>query len=180
MKKSGFTLIELLVVVLIIAILAAVALPQYTKAVEKARAAEAFVNAKAIAGALDRYILANDDMPNRFAELDISLPHAASIVQAANTEVLSSPKFAYSIDKNNSNICVRRVDNATASTWVTGTKYAVCIWVGQDSRTTSSVLSPGSLVCASDKPAYYDFCRSLGGTDANSVDVGGFKHFKLN
>ena len=71
---KGFTLIELLVVVLIIGILSAVALPQYTRAVQKARMAEGFIGLKAIVQASDAYYLANGTRPLDFTELDISFP----------------------------------------------------------------------------------------------------------
>ena len=56
-KEKGFTLIELLVVVLIIGILAAIALPQYHKAVEKARAVEALMTINSLQKAVDTFNL---------------------------------------------------------------------------------------------------------------------------
>lgn len=53
--RKGFTLIELLATVIIIAILSSVALPQYTRAVNKARLAEAITNLGSLQKAVDMY-----------------------------------------------------------------------------------------------------------------------------
>ncbi len=73
-NKQAFTLIELLVVVLIIGILAAVAMPQYTKAVEKSRGAQALTLVNSMAQALQTYYMANGSYPTSFEELDIDVP----------------------------------------------------------------------------------------------------------
>ena len=72
--QKAFTLMELLVVVLIIGILAAIAVPQYEKAVEKSRAASVLALLKAVGEAQQRYHMANGTWAKQFAELDVEVP----------------------------------------------------------------------------------------------------------
>ena len=70
---GGFTLIELLVVVLIVGILAAIALPQYQRAVERSRATEAMTNLRALVNAEKIYKMANGEPTKDLTLLDIQL-----------------------------------------------------------------------------------------------------------
>jgi len=72
--RGGFTLIELLVVVLIIGILAAIALPQYQRAVDKSRYATLMDIARTIADANERYYMVHDRYSTNLNELDIEIP----------------------------------------------------------------------------------------------------------
>ena len=93
-NTKGFTLIELLVVVLIIGILAAIALPQYTRAVEKSRSSEAMLNLKAITDAANRYYLLN----GKYDDLDITASGNLDIEPVTESNNFTFAKGACSAD----------------------------------------------------------------------------------
>lgn len=91
--KSGFTLIELLVVVLIIGILAAIAMPQYELAVEKARTNAILPILKSIDSAEKIYFLNNGKYTASFNDLEISMPSGGVITKSGITESIVYPKL---------------------------------------------------------------------------------------
>lgn len=151
-NKKGFTLIELLVVVLIIGILSAVALPQYEKAVEKSRMAEAFVMLNAIAKGMNLYELQHDTPVSptltTFYSLEDAL--AAAGMECPNGSC-NTKNFTYATLNGNLESIECGTNAASASR--IGKDYTLCYHLNSSGFTKSCVYS-GS--------AAQKICQSLG------------------
>ncbi len=90
-NTKAFTLIELLVVVLIIGILAAVAVPQYQKAVYKSRTMEAITLLQALTSAREVYYLSNGTYATDISQLDVDIPSGIIF----NDQQEDSDKYKY-------------------------------------------------------------------------------------
>ena len=97
--KKGFTLIELLVVVLIIGILSAVALPQYEKAVHKARMSEIAARIPAFERAITLQYLTEGSFNTPLEDFD---PDVFAGLEKKDGYFLSPTAF-YEVDSDNSN-----------------------------------------------------------------------------
>ena len=94
-NNNGFTLIELLIVVLIIGILAAIAVPQYQKAVAKSRAVQLITNAHTIRQALRLYYLTTGEKMSQMSQLDIWDSITPAAPNRYETATLNGTTFTY-------------------------------------------------------------------------------------
>ncbi|WP_424244774.1 prepilin-type N-terminal cleavage/methylation domain-containing protein [Elusimicrobium posterum] len=152
--KKGFTLIELLVVVLIIGILASIALPQYTKAVEKSRSAEAMIMLKNITDAAQRYYLANGtyahpSAPIRFEDLDLDFPNIRNLSSSV------SKYFVYQIFDGTSTYVEVRAVRSNDGTTAADSQYVAI---------TYKATSDGDLTRKCEDKSSGKICKSLGAT----------------
>ena len=176
-NKQAFTLIELLVVVLIIGILAAVALPQYTLAVNKARFANLRSMTQPYIKAAEAYRLANGRWPSSFDELSVATPEGMTL------KTVTSPTQGQCAYNNDIYCCIFKGDATWSSSVNCGKKDYSFVYGYVDSSDIHS-----RCYAAKDNTQANKLCKSISGeTYYNTANIrtpdgqkGSFRYYKMN
>ena len=157
----GFTLIELLVVVLIIGILAAVALPQYQKAVQKTRASEGITLIRSVADAEKIYYLANNQYTTDFNDLDLSF----NIHPESNAVAIANQTHLHLWLAQSHKLIYAQAQNRTYANWyIYYNLQTDQLWCGAWETDTNGI----------------NFCRTLGkGDGVECADVADIKCYQI-
>ncbi len=152
-NKRGFTLIELLTVVMILAILTAIALPQYRRAIQRAEAADALINLKTMFDAAKRYRSYHSAWPTTLKGLDVEF------LDATDNGEVGDFKYALGSGTNGNYASACRIrENVATNTYCLYAYYSL-----GGKRDT--------FTCKSNNERYNALCDSMGKTTASDGGI---------
>ncbi len=151
MNRHGFTLIEVLTVVIIIGVLVSVALPMYTRAVERSRATEAMASIKALNDGIYAYYADKDVCPNSFKKLIVSLPGASE-----NGSSVTSKYFVFTMPTTTPSVPGTSCHGVLATR--RGNSYSYTLWNPYVSQGGKAL----ALQCDASGDKNIAICESLG------------------
>ena len=176
--KKAFTLIELLVVVLIIGILAAIALPQYQKAVERSQSAQAITMLRSVYQAAEEYYLANGTWPTSFADLSVTPPWTGTTKwyeHTDNKDALSDDNWSIQInhatDDSRLGIAIGRLSGKH-----TGGGFAIWHKYGNSTTNLHTILCAEKIA---DIETPGDYCQKVMQSGNLTVTGGTLRYFKM-
>jgi len=92
-KRSGFTLVEILIVVVILGILAAIVIPQFTEASTEAKLSSLCTDLQTLRSQIELYKIQHNDVPPTFAGFVAEMTTYTDI--DGNTNAAQTPVFCY-------------------------------------------------------------------------------------
>ena len=100
-NRGGFTLVEIMIVVAIIALLAAIAVPNFLRARKRSQATRILEDLRIIDSAIDQYAIENNkgsDDRVIWSDIQVYLKKGSVIYNSAGSDLLGNIYVGYSVD----------------------------------------------------------------------------------